>query len=98
MNQLASMIKGATMKKIKHEKELLKKAIIIGEKYAENRGYSHFSKTDSADQKIECIYRLLVHDKLVIPLAAEQENGLHMKKRLVKWIAGQLPENHPLLQ
>lgn len=86
------------MKKLKHEKELLKKAIIIGEKYAINRGYKNFNPTDSADQKVECIYRLLINDKLVIPLAEDQVTSLNMKKRLVKWIANQLPDNHPLLQ
>ena len=85
------------MKKIKHEKELLKKAIIVGESYAKNRGYKSFSNTDSANEKIECIYRLLVNDKLVIPLAQDQENSLNMKHRLVKWIASQLPKDHPLL-
>jgi len=86
------------MKKLKHEKELLKKAIVVGESYAKNRGFNSFSKTDSANEKIECIYRLLVNDKLVIPLAEDQENGLNMKHRLVKWIASQLPKDHPLLQ
>ncbi|REL30058.1 DUF5062 family protein [Thalassotalea euphylliae] len=86
------------MKKIKHEKELLKKALTVGETYAKKRGYQQFSASDSHDVKIECIYRLLVNDKLVIPLPAQDENLLNIKKRLVKWIMNQLPDNHPLLQ
>lgn len=86
------------MKKIKNEKELLKKAISVGQNYAQKRGYKSFSETDSHDVKIECIYRLLVNDKLVIPLPEQDENSLNIKKRLVKWIMAQLPDNHPLLQ
>lgn len=86
------------MKKIKNEKALLKKALEVGQAYANNRGYASFGPTDSADQKVECIYRLLVNDKLLIPLPPEQENGVHMRHRLVKWIAGKLPKDHPLLQ
>ena len=86
------------MKKIKNEKELLKKALTVGENYANNRGYKSFGPTDSHDQKIECIYRLLVNDKLIVPLPEDQENGLNMKHRLAKWIAGKLPKDHPLLQ
>ncbi|TLU67217.1 DUF5062 family protein [Thalassotalea litorea] len=85
------------MKKVKNEKELLKQALIIGQNYAKNRGYQSFGATDSFDQKVECIYRLLVNDKLLIPLPEDQENGVHMKKRLVKWISNQLPADHPLL-
>lgn len=85
------------MKKMKHEKELLKTAISVGENYAKKRGYKTFTPTSSADQKVECIYRLLANDKLIIPLPSEQENGVNMKHRLVKWIANQLPKEHPLL-
>lgn len=70
----------------------------VGQNYAVKRGYKSFSETDSQDKKIECIYRLLVNDKLVIPLPESDENLLNIKKRLVKWIMHQLPENHPLLQ
>jgi len=85
------------MKKIKNEKELLKKALSVGEHYAIKRGYNNFKSTDSHDEKIECIYRLLVNDKLVIPLPEQDENLLNIKKRLVKWIMNQLPAEHPLL-
>jgi hypothetical protein len=55
------------MKKIKDEKEMLKKAIIEGIKYGEKRGVVEFEPTDSANEKIEYIYRLLVHDKAYSP-------------------------------
>lgn len=86
------------MKKIKNEAGLLKKAIEIGEKYAVNRGYKNFAATNSAKEKVESLYRLLVSDKLIQPLAKDQENLLNMKHKLSLWIAKQLPENHPLLK
>ncbi|WP_448214247.1 DUF5062 family protein [Colwellia sp. MEBiC06753] len=86
------------MKKVKNEKALLKKAISVGQFYATKRGYKSFADTDSQDTKIECIYRLLVNDKLVIPLPEAEENLLNIKKRLVKWIIHQLPSDHELLQ
>ena len=48
------------MKKLKNEKELVKKAIAEGMKYGEERGVVEFEATDSATEKIEYIYRLLV--------------------------------------
>lgn len=86
------------MKKIKHEAELLKKAIVIGEKYAVNRGFKGFQPTYSANQKVEVLYRLLVQDKLITPLAKDDEDLLHMKHKLALWIAKQLPAEHPLVQ
>jgi len=84
------------MKKLKNEKELLKKAITIGEKYAINRGYNGFSATNAAKEKIESLYRLLVNDKLIQGLPEDQENLLNMKHKLALWIHKQLPDNHPL--
>lgn len=86
------------MKKIKNEAELLKKAIVIGEKYAINRGYKGFSATNAAKDKVESLYRLLVNDKLIQPLPVEQENQVNMKHKLALWIAKQLPEGHALLK
>ena len=86
------------MKKLKNEAELLKKALTIGEKYAVNRGYKNFAATNSAKDKIESLYRLLVNDKLIQPLAVESEDQLHMKHKLALWIAKQLPEGHALLK
>ncbi|WAJ71220.1 DUF5062 family protein [Catenovulum adriaticum] len=86
------------MKKLKNESALLKKALEIGETYANNRGFNSFSGTDSSKQKIECIYRLLVNDKLIAPLPEDKEDLLSMKHRLAMWIAKKLPDNHPLLK
>lgn len=86
------------MKKLKNEAELLKKALVIGEKYAVNRGYKNFSATNSAKDKIESLYRLLVNDKLIQPLAVESEDQPHMKHKLSLWIVKQLPEGHALLK
>ena len=85
------------MKKIKNETQLAKLAVTVGEKYAMNRGYKHFKATDTANQKVESLYRLLVLDKLVQPLAKDQENQLNMKHKLAIWISKQLPSGHPLL-
>ncbi|MEP1741847.1 MAG: DUF5062 family protein [Kangiellaceae bacterium] len=86
------------MKKLKNEAQLAKMAVAIGEKYATNRGYKNFSATDSAPQKVESLYRLLVSDKLVQPLAKDQENQVNMKHKLAIWISKQLPDDHPLLK
>ncbi len=86
------------MKKLKNESELLKKALLIGEKYAINRGYKSFSATNASKDKIESLYRLLVNDKLIQPLAVDSEDQPHMKRKLALWIAKQLPEGHALLK
>jgi|TARA_B110000238_G_C15965480_1_gene369330 hypothetical protein len=86
------------MKKLKNEAELLKKAVIIGEKYAVNRGFKNFSSTNAAKDKVESLYRLLVNDKLIQPLAVDAEDQPNMKHKLALWIAKQLPEGHPLLK
>lgn len=86
------------MKKIKNEAALLKKAVEIGEKYANNRGYKKFAATNSAKEKVESLYRLLVKDKLIQPLAKGNEDQANMKHKLAIWISKQLPEDHPLLQ
>ncbi|MEZ9525221.1 DUF5062 family protein [Enterovibrio norvegicus] len=85
------------MKKIKHEAQLLKKALQIGQQYAEKRGFAHFDEGTSNKIKIECIYRLLVEDNVLTPLATDKEDGPNMKHKLVLWIQKQLPDNHPLL-
>ncbi len=86
------------MTKLKNEAQLLKKALEVAENYAKNRGYNGFSATNSAKDKVECIYRLLVNDQLIQPLATDQENGVNMKHKLALWIARQLPKDHPLLK
>lgn len=86
------------MKKIKNETELVKKAIRVGMIYAEKREVVKFEATDSANEKIEYLYRLLVHDKLIQPLAKDQLNLPNMKHKLAIWVSHQLPKDHPLLQ
>ncbi len=73
------------MKKIKNEKELVKKAIAEGVKYGEARGVVEFEATDSANEKIEYIYRLLVHDKVIQPLPEDQVSQQSMKHKLAIW-------------
>lgn len=73
------------MKKLKNEKELVKKAIAEGVKYGEERGVVEFEPTDSAAEKIEYIYRLLVHDKVITPLPNEQISQQSMRHRLAIW-------------
>ncbi len=86
------------MKKLKNEAELLKKAVEIAENYAKNRGYDGFSSTNSAKDKIESLYRFLVKDKLIQPLAVTDEDQPHMKRKLALWLHKQLPEGHALLK
>ena len=73
------------MKKLKNEKELVKKAIAEGMKYGEERGVVEFEATDSASDKIEYIYRLLVHDKVIQPVPQEQISQVTMKHKLAIW-------------
>ena len=86
------------MKKIPNESQLLKKALVVGEPYAKNRGYKTFSSTDSAKEKVECIYRLLANDKLITPLPAGSEDLLSMKHKLAVWLKNKLPKDHSLLK
>lgn len=85
------------MKKLKHEAELLKEAILAGMKYGEDRGAVEWEANDSASEKILYIYRLLVHDKMIQPLPEDQVSQKSMKHKLALWHAKQLPKNHPLL-
>jgi hypothetical protein len=85
-----------TMKKLPNEAKLLKEAIRVGTTYAEKRGVVQFEPTDSSKKRIEYIYRLLVHDQLVQPLAKDQEDEPNMKHKLVLWISRTLPDDHPL--
>ncbi len=86
------------MKKLKHEAELVKAAIIAGMKYGVDRGAVVFEPTDSASEKILFIYRLLVHDKVIQALPEDQVTQQSMKHKLAIWYARQLPEDHPLLK
>jgi len=86
----------STIKKIKNEKELLGEAIRIGTAYFEKRGAGKFDPEDHADLKIRAIYALLVKDKLIQPLAKDQEDVIHMKHKLALWMERTLPAGHPL--
>lgn len=86
------------MKKLKHEAELIKGAILAGMKYGVERGAVVFEPTDSAYEKIRFIYRLLVHDKLIMPMPEDQVTEQSMKHRLAIWYSKQLPKDHPLLK
>ncbi len=73
------------MKKLKNEKKMIRKAILEGVKYGENRGVVEFEPTDSADDKILYIYRLLVHDKVIQPIPEDQVSIKSMRHRLAIW-------------
>ncbi len=88
----------AKMKKLANESALLKEAIRLGMEYGVNRGVVEFEPTDSAHEKIEYIYRILVHDKLIQPLAKLDVSQKAMAHKLALWVSKQLPEDHPLLK
>ena len=73
------------MKKLKNEKELVKKALAVGMAYAEKRGAAEFEETDSATERLEFIYRLLVHDKLIAALPEEQISQQAIRHKLAMW-------------
>ena len=73
------------MKKLKNEKELVKKAILEGMKYGESRGVVEFEPTDSSTEKIEYIYRLLVHDNVIQPIPQDQISQQAMRHKLAIW-------------
>ncbi|PCK07744.1 MAG: DUF5062 domain-containing protein [Alteromonadaceae bacterium] len=86
------------MSKIKNEQELVKEAVRIGSIYAEKRAIGQVESKDSAKTKVEFIYRVLVHDKLIQPLAKGQLSDINMKHKLALWVSRQLPKDHPLLK
>jgi hypothetical protein len=67
-------------------------------RYAETRKAAVFEPTDSVNEKVLYIYRLLVHDKLIQPLPEDQISQKSMKHKLAMWYSKQLPEDHPLLK
>ena len=73
------------MKKLKNEKEMVKKAIAEGVKYGEDRGVVEFEPTDSADEKLLYIYRLLVHDEMIQPIPEDQVSQKSIKHKLAIW-------------
>lgn len=86
------------MKKIKNESELLKEAIRVGGRYFEARGAGKFEATDHIDMKVRAIYLLLAKDKVIQPLATNDETLPLMRHKLAIWISKNLPADHHLLQ
>jgi hypothetical protein len=84
-------------KKLKKEKELLKEALRLVMEDAVRRGIAEFEATDSHDLKIEYAYRLLVHDKQISPLPADQNTMPNKRHRLAMWVSHKLPADHGLL-
>ena len=85
------------MKKLKHEGELLKLAVEAGVKYGEERGAVIFEPTDSMNDKVLYIYRLLVHDKKLVPLPEDKVSIKSVRHKLALWYSHQLPKDHALL-
>jgi hypothetical protein len=86
------------MKKLKHEAELFKAALLAGVRYAEERKAAEFEATDSSSEKALYVYRLLVHDRLITPMPESQLSEKAVRHRLATWYANQLPADHPLLR
>lgn len=84
------------MKKLKHEKELVKLTLDLVMSIAEKRGVVEFDGSDSSKEKVEYVYRLLIHDKLLQPLAKDQESQPNIKHKLACWMQKQLPADHAL--
>jgi hypothetical protein len=84
-------------RKLKNEPKLLKEALRMVMNNAVKRRIVEFEATDSHNLKIEYAYRLLVHDKEIIPLPPDQVTLPNMKHRLAKWVSHKLPADHALL-
>ncbi len=84
-------------KKLKNEPGLLKEALRLVMDNALRRSIVEFESTDSHNLKIEYVYRLLVHDKEIIPLPTDQVTLPNMKHRLATWVCHKLPTEHMLL-
>ena len=86
------------MVKINNESELVKKALSVGALYAEKRGYGKIEDQDSVKLKVEFVYKVLIEDKLIQPLAKGQISDPNMRHKLALWISRQLPAGHSLLR
>jgi hypothetical protein len=83
------------MKKIKNESALFKAAVEAGRKYGESRGVVEFEPSDTLNEKALYIYRLLVHDKLLVPWPEEQVSRKSIRHRRVLWHMRQLRNDGP---
>ena len=86
------------MAKINNESEWVKKALSVGALYAEKRGYGKIEDQDSVKLKVEFVYKVLIEDKLIQPLAKGQISDPNMRHKLALWISRQLPAGHSLLR
>ncbi|MDZ4202386.1 MAG: DUF5062 family protein [Gallionella sp.] len=86
------------MHKLKNEAALFKEAFRAAIKYAEGRGVVEFEPKDSASEKLLYVYRLMVHDKVIVPLPEDQVAEKSMRHKLAIWYSKQLPADHPLLK
>lgn len=77
------------MKKLKNEKQLVKKALELGVAYGESRGAVEFEPTDSAADKLKYIYRLLVHDGVIQPIPEDQVSQKTIQHKLAIWASKQ---------
>ena len=68
---------------------MVKKGITEGVKYGERRGVVEFEPTDSENEKIEYIYRLLVHDKEIQTIPEDQISQQAMNHKLAIWASKQ---------
>ena len=84
------------MPKNRNEAELVKKALVVGAVYVKKRGYGEIEAADSHKLKVEYIYRALVEDKLIHPLAKKDISIPNMEHKLALWLRRQLPDGHPL--
>ena len=82
-------------KKAKNDAALVKEALRMGMAYGEQRGVVEFEATDSQDDKIEFVYKLLVHDGVIQPLAKSDISLPNMKHKLARWAEKELPADHP---
>jgi predicted transcriptional regulator len=85
------------MSKLPNEAELVKKALQVGAVYAQKRAYGVIEEQDSVKLKVEFIYKVLVQDKLIQPLAKQDISDPNMRHKLALWISRQLPAGHSLL-
>jgi hypothetical protein len=85
-------------KKLKNEAEVIREVIKVGSAYVRSRGAGVIDESDPQKQKLEFIYRLLVHDKKIQPLPHDQLTDLNIRHRLAMWLKNKLPDNHPLLK
>jgi hypothetical protein len=83
-------------KKLKNEPALVKEALRMIMDDAVKRRIVEFEPTDSNNLKIEYAYRLLVHDKAIIPLPPNQLTLPNMKHRIAMWVSHKLPPDHSL--